>query len=310
MPAEPSYRQAGVHCHVSHYRRAGRRTGAVSRRRAAAQEAVLGQEYGSGVHAYFAGEYAKAYEQLTAAIEGGSKDPRAFYFRGLAYLNLGRPTEAAVDFRKGAELESKDVNKFYDVGKSLERVQGSARLELENYRVAARMAAYEQAERLRKARYEALQREESRVVREQSQGGPEEGKGIEPPPEPGEDANPFESPAEKAKPKAEAGDDTDPFATPSEKPKAEKPAEKKDKKDLIGSIGKAIERGITGDQKKSADKKPADTKPAEKKPAADDPFADQPSKEPEKKPAEKPDDKKPAAKKPDDKKADPNDPFG
>ena len=58
------------------------------------------------------------------------------------------------------------------MGKSLERVQGSARLELETYRVAARMAAYEQAERLRKARYEALQREESRVLREQSQGGP------------------------------------------------------------------------------------------------------------------------------------------
>ena len=133
-----------------------------------AQEAVLGQEYGSGVHAYFTGDSQKAYERLTAAIEGGSKDPRAFYFRGLAYLKLGRPQEAATDFRKGAELESKDINRFYNVGKALERVQGPARLELENYRVNARMAALEQVEKLRKERYEAIQREEERVLREQA----------------------------------------------------------------------------------------------------------------------------------------------
>ncbi len=270
-----------------------------------AQEAVLGQEYGNGVHAYFAGDYTKAHEQLTAAIAGGSQDPRAFYFRGLAYLNLGRPTEAAADFRKGAELESKDVNKFYDVGKALERVQGAGRLELENYRVAARAAAYEQAERLRKARYEALQREESRVVREQSQGGEESGKGVEPLPAPGDETDPFATPGEKSTPETKSGDDVDPFATPekpAEKPKADKPAEKK-KGSLIGGIGRAIEKGITGGQKPADGKN--ETKPAEKKPAADDPFADQPSKEPAKKPADKlPDAKKPDAKKPAD-----DDPF-
>ncbi len=53
-----------------------------------AQEAVLGQEYGAGVHAFFTGDYASAYEHLTTAIQGGSKDPRAFYFRGLACLKL------------------------------------------------------------------------------------------------------------------------------------------------------------------------------------------------------------------------------
>ena len=97
-----------------------------------AQEAVLSQEYGSGVHSYFAGNYAKAYEQLTTAIDGGSKDPRAFYFRGLACLNLGRPQDAEIDFRAGAALEAQDVNKLYNVGKSLERIQGPARAELEN----------------------------------------------------------------------------------------------------------------------------------------------------------------------------------
>lgn len=55
-----------------------------------AQEAVLGQLYGSGVHAYFSGDYLKAYEKLTAASDAGSRDPRVYYFRGLVYLKLGR----------------------------------------------------------------------------------------------------------------------------------------------------------------------------------------------------------------------------
>ena len=40
-----------------------------------AQDAVLGQKYGLGVHAYFAGDYPKAYDELTTAVNGGSKDP-------------------------------------------------------------------------------------------------------------------------------------------------------------------------------------------------------------------------------------------
>ena len=119
-----------------------------------AQEAVLSQQYGSGVHSYFAANYAKAYEQLTTAIDGGLKDPRAFYFRGLACLDLGRPQDAKLDFHAGAVLEADDVNKLYNVGKSLERIQGSAREELESYRINARMAAFEREERLERDRYE------------------------------------------------------------------------------------------------------------------------------------------------------------
>src|SRR3989304_6108521 len=119
-----------------------------------AQEAVLGQLYGSGVHAYFSGDYLQAYEKLTAAIDAGSRDPRVFYFRGLVYLKLGRTPEAQMDFQRGSERETKDVNKFYNVARALERVQGPARLQLEAYRVQARMIALEEAEKLRKARYE------------------------------------------------------------------------------------------------------------------------------------------------------------
>ncbi len=51
-----------------------------------AQEAVLEELYGSGVHKYFSGDYAGADADLTAAVDGGSRDPRVYYFRGLARL--------------------------------------------------------------------------------------------------------------------------------------------------------------------------------------------------------------------------------
>jgi len=192
-----------------------------------AQDAVLQQKYGRGVHAYFAGDAVAAYEQLTSAIQGGSKDPRAYYFRGLAYLKLGRPQEAAVDFQKGAELESSDVNKFYNVAKSLERVQGAPRVTLEHYRIEARMAALEYAERLRKARYEAIRRDEQRVLREQAiiaTPAPSEAaaKDAEAPSRPAETVDAFAAPEKKAAPQAV---EADPFSTaPVEKAIEKKPA--------------------------------------------------------------------------------------
>jgi tetratricopeptide (TPR) repeat protein len=240
-----------------------------------AQDAVLAQQYGSGVHAYFTGDMQQAYERLTAAAQAGSKDPRVFYFRGLTYLQLGRPQEAATDFRKGAELESKDINRFYNVGKALERVQGSARLQLEAYRVDARMAALEQEERIRKARYEAMKREEERVVSEQSVTAPELPPGAPEAAAPADSENPFaapeatEHPAKKgaaAKPAAKKGAEASPAA---EENPFDSPAKPSDK---------------------AAEKGGAATKPDAKKPAADkkpgdeeDPFGGSDAKKAEKK---------------------------
>ncbi|MBU4399720.1 MAG: hypothetical protein KKE86_10345 [Planctomycetes bacterium] len=250
---------------------------------ASAGEAVLGQEYGSGVHAFFTGDNIAAHERLTAAIKGGSKDPRAFYFRGLVYLKLGRGPEAAMDFRHGAELESKDLNRFYNVGKALERVQGEARIELERYRVEARMAALEEVERIRKARYEAIRREEARVLREQALAAPEEP--IKPAPAtPAEADNPFAVPEEE---NPFAVPEKKPAAQPDKKPAAKPPAEENpfadeaEKKPADGEGKKddkpAEKKPADGEGKK--DDKPAEEKPAEKKPAdekkdqPDDPFA-------------------------------------
>ncbi|MBN2579459.1 MAG: hypothetical protein JXB10_10745, partial [Pirellulales bacterium] len=136
---------------------------------ASAQRAVLSQLYGDGVHAYFAGDYRQAHKQFTAAIDGGTQDPRVFYFRGLAYLKLGRPQEAAVDFRRGALLETRNVGQRYQVAQALQRVQGDVREQLETYRAQARKAAVEAAQRLRQARFEALKCEEQRVLQLQAE---------------------------------------------------------------------------------------------------------------------------------------------
>jgi Flp pilus assembly protein TadD len=99
-----------------------------------AQETVLAELYGQGVHAYYSGDYRMAHQFLTSAIDQGSRDPRAYYFRGLTYASLGRPTEADADFRTGAQLETQKADRIYPVAESLQRVQGRMRLQLERHR--------------------------------------------------------------------------------------------------------------------------------------------------------------------------------
>ena len=108
---------------------------------AVAQEFGLSDLYGRGVHAYFSGQAFAAHESLSGAIKGGSRDPRAFYFRGLVNQQLGRTAEAQADFRAGAELEHSDAGGVFGVDRSLERVQGQARLTIERYRAIARASA-------------------------------------------------------------------------------------------------------------------------------------------------------------------------
>ena len=91
---------------------------------------------GDGMHAYHAGDYDRAYDDLTNAIEAGTDDPRAYYFRGLAALRLGRTSEAEADFTTGADRELV-TGSMRRASQSLERVQGTDRLSLEHDHVFA-----------------------------------------------------------------------------------------------------------------------------------------------------------------------------
>ncbi len=106
--------------------------------------AVLAEVYGRGVHAYYAGRYNDSYELLSSAIDSGTRDPRAYYFRGILAHQQGRPDEARADWTAGAELEAKNGGAAF-VGRSLSRFQGSPRLELEAIRQQARLDASKQA---------------------------------------------------------------------------------------------------------------------------------------------------------------------
>jgi len=111
---------------------------------------------GDGMHAYHAGQYDRAYDDLTNAIEAGTDDPRGYYFRGLASLRMGRTSEAQADFTTGAdrELANGGVRR---VSQSLERVQGPDRLTLERYRARARLGALQRGREVYGRRYSTIE---------------------------------------------------------------------------------------------------------------------------------------------------------
>ena len=183
----------------------------------------LAAAYGDGVHAYFAGDFQRAYEDLTQAIEAGTNDPRAFYFRGLAALRQGRSDEAEADFSAGADRESRGLG-GWPVARSLERIQGAERLQLERHRMRARVANLQrerEAERLRYSQIEAAQPDVLRRRRPVAPRGGDEGNAFDEQanvpeqPEPAAPAEPMPEPA--AEPEVTEPETTEPAASSSSK---------------------------------------------------------------------------------------------
>lgn len=130
-----------------------------------AQEGVLAELYGQGVHAYFSNDPLTAHGLFTSAIEQGSRDPRCYYYRALCYAQLGRPDEAELDLKTGAEVEYAVTDRVYPVADSLQRVQGSSRMKIEKHRQTARLASFSKASQIQKVRYEQMKRAEQDVLR-------------------------------------------------------------------------------------------------------------------------------------------------
>jgi hypothetical protein len=135
------------------------------------QDSLLEEMYGRGVHAYFSHNYKEANELLTAAIKAGSRDPRAYSFRGLTFSRLGRPDEATADFDAGAVLEATS-GEPYPIGRSLERIQGSERLALETHRRQARLAVHNAQTTRDDARLETTRNAEGDALRDPSRVAP------------------------------------------------------------------------------------------------------------------------------------------
>lgn len=126
---------------------------------------ILDDLYGQGVHAYYEGDYSACAQWLGQAIAQGTQDPRVYYFRGLAQLQMGHQSQAENDFAKGAEIETAGTERYYPIAESLSRVQGNARVSIEQARRDARSSAKERELARQKARYEETLRAEARVLR-------------------------------------------------------------------------------------------------------------------------------------------------
>ncbi|MBX3422143.1 MAG: hypothetical protein KF752_11370 [Pirellulaceae bacterium] len=107
------------------------------------QGTALTELYGEGVHRYFARDYLGAEELLTRAIEGGSQDPRTYFFRGLVHAAIGNDGRA--DFQEGARMEAFGRSGI-NVSLALSRIQGYYRTEIEKARRDARIEALRQRE--------------------------------------------------------------------------------------------------------------------------------------------------------------------
>jgi len=201
---------------------------------------VVRDAIGGGIHAYHAGDFNRAYDDLTNAIEAGTSDPRSYYFRGLAALRLGRTSEAEADFTSGADREVTSGS-IRRVSLSLERVQGHDRLTLERFRSRARLGALQREQAAYGRRYSAIEEATGNVRRRRR---PEDIRpelvvpGVEEVPAPADPSDPVEPAAQprnpkKAKPEVEpaekAEDDPfgdDPFGDEKPKGKGAMPAEK------------------------------------------------------------------------------------
>ena len=246
---------------------------------------VVSAYYGSGVHAFYAGHFLQSHQDLTEAIEGGIQDPRAFYFRALAKLKLGQQPEADADFIEGARREVLGLGN-YPVARSLERVQGSDRIRLEQYRTHARIAAVQQNRRASELRYSQIETATTDVLR-RSRPEADTGSGTprKPTPSPkkksGDDdlnkgSDPFGDEGETddvEMPVPEVTEEED--STEMEKepaPEDETPVKEKPGDDPFGEGDSSSDN--TSDQKETEmeeDAAPEDETPVKKK-AGDDPF--------------------------------------
>lgn len=225
--------------------------------------------YGAGVHAYFTGDYLRCYDDLTETIQAGSRDPRTRYFRGLAALGLGRLDEAEADFSEGAQLEAEAAGNW-PVSRSLERVQGHPRFQLERHRARARVAALQRA----RERESSLYGEGggAGVIRDRIPAGSPSGAR--------EERNPFaEDPGAGSAP-VERGVTPEPMPTPSApEPASETPAGGEAPPAAGNELQPEAERPAAEPAAVGAEA-PADASPVElpgEGPAAvaEDPFGDQ-----------------------------------
>ena len=130
----------------------------------------LNERYSQGLHAYYAGEWEAAHSAFSEVIKAGFQNPCCYYFRGMVSYQQGDKQSAQQDFQAGAAREANAIRQKFPISKALERVQGGARVMIERARLQARFAVVQKRLAREKQRYEALVRNEAKVVRKAAPG--------------------------------------------------------------------------------------------------------------------------------------------
>jgi hypothetical protein len=125
---------------------------------------VLRATFGRGMHAFFSGQLIQAEQHFSHVIASGSMDPRAYYFRAMTLLRLGRQFEAENDMRVGASFEARNPSGRYAISKSLQRIQGNGRRTLEKFRRQARLERAGLIRDQTSHRYETIERRGDTVL--------------------------------------------------------------------------------------------------------------------------------------------------
>ncbi len=172
---------------------------------ASAQDAVLAEMYGRGVHAYYSGRYSDATQYLSTAIDNGIEDPRAYYFRGIVANAEGRTYDAEADWQMGAELEATGRTNTA-IGRSLSRFQGMGRIKLEEIRQRARLNALANARARSEQRYGELGVTPPGTTPPTAAAPAARAPAITPPPIPPDTENPFADDLAEGQPNVAADD--------------------------------------------------------------------------------------------------------
>ncbi|MEX2188519.1 MAG: hypothetical protein WD875_17045 [Pirellulales bacterium] len=134
-----------------------------------AEDAAVDKLYGEGVHAYFAGNIDAALKHLDASVAAGNRDPRCYYYRGLANWKLAKADAAKADFTQGAKLEAQSPELTTMINRSIQRVQGRTRLTIEKFRSDAQLAALAARKARDTARYGAARASAIDELRKQAE---------------------------------------------------------------------------------------------------------------------------------------------
>jgi hypothetical protein len=92
---------------------------------------TAGGSFGQGYDRYWQGRYAEALADFNNAVRRDPRDPRFWYYKGLAEAALSDRSSAEASFRQGGVTERMRGSDRKLVGRSLERVQGVQRVWLE-----------------------------------------------------------------------------------------------------------------------------------------------------------------------------------